>query len=91
MFAKKDHLKSLLVLLAIITACNSISTTEVVDLQTEGRENTPWDRQDSHPRFIMEHNTQRGKMWSRLPARSWPLLTLHSWQKEVQISGNLRK
>ena len=56
MFAKKDHLRSLLVLFAISTACNSISIIEVVDLQTEGRE-SPLGIDRKHPRFTWKIKT----------------------------------
>ncbi len=56
MFAKKNQLKSLLVLFAIITACTSISTTEVVDLQTEGRE-SPLGVDRIQPRLTWKINT----------------------------------
>ncbi|MCP4310706.1 MAG: family 78 glycoside hydrolase catalytic domain [Bacteroidetes bacterium] len=57
MFTKKVHLRSLLVLFAIITACTSISTTEVVDLQTEGRE-SPLGIDRTHPRFTWKIITE---------------------------------
>jgi alpha-L-rhamnosidase len=57
MFAKKVQIRSLLVLFAIITACTSISTTEVVDLQTEGRE-SPLGIDRTHPRFTWKIITE---------------------------------